>query len=246
MRNFIADSMPDLIGNLKEHIKTFLRKEVELAKKEISEKISTYARNSVKLVVGGFVAYAGLIVFLAGIGLVIGFAFKRLGLDATLAVFIGLAIVGFFASAIGGIMLLQGIKTFSATSPVPEKAIDTMKQITDGTGVQIAKPPETEDPRSSDALYESASRTAERVQEAKEELAFQLSPRELKERAVRHIKEHPLMWSAAALGGAATVATGSVLLGRKLSDPHGRRWAPLAPLAKMAGLAAIAIKRRRR
>lgn len=68
MRNFIADPIADLIGDLKENITKFISQEVELAKKEISEKTSTYARNTVKLVAGGFVAYAGLIVFLAGIG----------------------------------------------------------------------------------------------------------------------------------------------------------------------------------
>jgi len=214
MRNFMLDSIADLAGDLKENVVTLLRQEVELAKKEISEKTSTYGRNSAKLVAGGIIAYAGLIVFLAGVGLILGFAFEKLGLDTTLAVFIGLGIAGFIAGAAGGLMVLRGIKAISATPPVPEKTIDMLKRISDTNGHHTPKPRRMKETRSSDELYESAIETAERVQKDKEELAFRLSPRQLKRRAVQHMKAHPLMWSAAALGGAA-VATGSILFGRK-------------------------------
>jgi Putative Actinobacterial Holin-X, holin superfamily III len=221
VRNFIANSISELIGDLKESITTFIRKEVELAKKEMSEKMSTYTRNGVKLVVGGSVAYAGLIVFLAGIGLIIGFGFETLGLDTTLAVFIGLSIVGILAGSIGALVALQGIKAISAVPPLPEKTIAGIKQLTDGSGTQTSNSPGTDDPRSSDALHASASGAAERFHEGKEGLVFKLSPRHWKEHAVRHIKEHPLMWSAAALGGAATMATGGILLGRKILPRRG-------------------------
>lgn len=214
MRNSIVDSITDLITDLKENVTKFLREEVELAKKEMSEKASTYARNAVRLVVGGLVAYAGLIVFLAGIGLIIGLAFERLGLDTTLAVFIGLGIVGFLAGAVGGLMVLLGAKAIAATPPVFEKTIDTIKQISNVKSLQKLKPRRTEKPRSTDELHESAIKAAERVQEDKEELAFRLSPRQLEKRTVQHMKEHPLTWIAAALGGAAVV-TGSILFGRK-------------------------------
>lgn len=219
MRNFIAYSIVDLIGDLKENAMTLLRQEVELAKKEMSEKASTYARNGVRLVAGGLVAYAGLIVFLAGVGLIIGFAFERLGLDTALAVFFGLGISGFLAGAAGGIMVLLGAKAISATPPLPEKTIDTIKQISDVKSFQTSKPRRTKQLRSSDELHESAIETAERVHEDKQELAFRLTPRQLKRRTVQNMKDHPLVWSAAALGGAA-VATGSVLYGRKLLN-HG-------------------------
>ncbi len=214
MRNFMLDSIADLTSDLKENVTTFFREEVELAKKEISEKASIYTRNSVKLLAGAFVAYAGLIVFLAGIGLIICFAFERLGLDMTLAVFIGLGIVGFLAGAGGGLLVFLGIKGFSATPPVPEKTIDMLKRISDSNGHHTSKPRLAKERRSSDELYELAFETAERVRVDKEELAFRLSPRQLRKHAVRHMKEHPLMWSAAVLGGAALV-TGSILLGRK-------------------------------
>jgi hypothetical protein len=216
MRNFMVDPIADLVSDLKENVTTFFRQEVELAKKEISEKTSICVRSSVKLVAGGIIAYAGLIVILAGIGLIIGFAFERLGLNNTLAVFIGLGIAGLVAGAVGGLLVLQGIKAVSATPPVPKKTIDSLWRISDMNGHQSSKPRRTKERRSSDELYESAIETADRVQKDKEELAFRLSPRQLKKRTLQHMKEHSLMWSAAALGGAA-VATGSILFGRKFS-----------------------------
>ena len=224
MRNFIVGSIADLITDLKENITKFLREEVELAKKEMSEKASAYARNSVRLVVGGFVAYAGLIVFLAGIGLIIGFAFERLGLDTALAVFIGLAIAGFLASAVGGLTVLLGAKAIAATPPVPEKTMDAINHITNVKFLQTPKPRRTKDQRSTNELHDLAIETAERVQEDKEELAFRLSPQQLKKRTVQHMKEHPLMWIAAALGGAAVV-TGSIWYGRKpMARGTGALW----------------------
>ncbi|HEX3625499.1 MAG TPA: phage holin family protein [Verrucomicrobiae bacterium] len=222
MRNFISDSIHDLVADIKDNLTTFIREEIELVKKEMSEKASTYVRNGVKLAVGGFIAYAGLIVFLAGIGLIIGFGFERLGLDPVLAVFIGLAIVGLLAGAIGAFMVLHGIKVISATPPMPEKTIDTFRQIgsgADGRGFETpkTKPSRTEDPRSAAELHKSVIGTAE-------ELASKLSPRDLRKRAVRHMKEHPMAWGVTALGGAATLATGAALLGRKSLGRRALKW----------------------
>src|SRR5437667_3349010 len=90
-----------LIGDLKDETKTFVKEEIQLAKAEISEKISCMGRNAVSLAVGGFVAYAGLIIFLGGLGILLAFAFEKLGLDTALAGFIGFAIIGLVAAGVG-------------------------------------------------------------------------------------------------------------------------------------------------
>src|SRR5437667_11744019 len=73
-----------LIGDLKDETKTFIKEEVQLAKAEISENISHMGRNAVGLAIGGFVACAGLIVFLAGPRLVIWFGLEEVGLATPL------------------------------------------------------------------------------------------------------------------------------------------------------------------
>src|SRR5881227_2832610 len=110
-----------LIGDLKDETKTFIKEEVQLAKAEISENISHMGKNAVGLAIGGIVAYAGLIVFLAGLGLLLAFAFEQLGLQPVLAGFIGLAIIGFFVMVIGGVLILKGIKAFKAGSLAPRR-----------------------------------------------------------------------------------------------------------------------------
>src|SRR5690242_3924041 len=96
-----------LVRQLANDTKTLLRQEIELAKAELSEKAAFLTRNSIAIAVGGFVAYAGLIVFLMGLGWLIGWALQKAGLEAMLAGFIGLAIVGVIIMAVGGIFIMK-------------------------------------------------------------------------------------------------------------------------------------------
>jgi hypothetical protein len=80
---FDGSSVVELVKDLREQVKVFLREEVHLAKAEFSEKISHVVKDAINIAIGGFVAYAGLIVFLAGIGALLAFAFQRLELDPT-------------------------------------------------------------------------------------------------------------------------------------------------------------------
>src|SRR3954470_19227954 len=110
MHNGNGNSIVGLVKDLSQQAKTFFKEEVHLAKAELSEKISSVAKDSVNIAIGGFVAYAGLIIFLGALGVLLGFAFQRLGLDPLMAEFIGLGIVGFLIIAVGALMLLSGLK----------------------------------------------------------------------------------------------------------------------------------------
>src|ERR1051325_8842530 len=57
-------SIIGLIGQLPEAAKSFVRKEIDLFKTEISEKISSLGRNLVALLVGGFIAVTALTLLL--------------------------------------------------------------------------------------------------------------------------------------------------------------------------------------
>jgi len=75
MRN--GSSLLGLVKELKDGVKIFIREEIQLAKTEMAEKISCFGGNSAAVGIGGFVAYAGLIILLAGLGAVLAFAFER-------------------------------------------------------------------------------------------------------------------------------------------------------------------------
>src|SRR5262245_54331552 len=89
-----------LFRDLKNEAKTFMREEVQLAKTEIAENVSSMGKNGVSIAIGGFVAYAGAILFLAGIAFIIAFGLEKLGLDRMLAVFVGFAVLGLLVTGI--------------------------------------------------------------------------------------------------------------------------------------------------
>src|SRR5882672_7689353 len=156
-----GSSIFDLFKDLREEVKTFLREEVHLAKAELSEKISRMGKESVNIAIGGFVAYAGLIVFLGAFGMLIAFGLQRLNLDPFLSAFIGLGAMGFIVIAVGAIMLLSGIKALKKESLTPERTIESLQRAK-GTNHHVDKPSAPrpkKDGRSSAEIERSVVRT---------------------------------------------------------------------------------------
>src|SRR6266478_729133 len=108
-----GSSIFDLVKDLREEVKTFLREEVHLAKAELSEKISRMGKESVNIAIGGFVAYAGLIVFLGALG--------------------------FIVIAVGASMLLSGLKALKKQSLTPERTIESLQRVK-GTNHHVDRP----------------------------------------------------------------------------------------------------------
>src|SRR6516162_781921 len=118
-----------LVHSLTNDTKRLLRQEIELAKAEVSEKVSFFSRNAVAVAIGGFIAYAGLIVFLVGVGWLVGWAFQKAGVQPVLAEFLGLVTIGLLVAAAGGVLVLKGMKTFSKNSLAPQRTIHTLQRL---------------------------------------------------------------------------------------------------------------------
>lgn len=100
-------SIATLFSDLTQETTTLLRKEVELAKVEISEKVSQTQSGLVSLATGGAIAYAGLLVLLAAA--VYGLADLldgNMGLSAL--------IIGVVVAIIGYLLLLRGRRNLKA------------------------------------------------------------------------------------------------------------------------------------
>jgi len=210
-----GSSIFDLFKDLREEAKTFLREEVHLAKAELSEKISRAGKESVNIAIGGFVAYAGLIVFLGALGMLIAFALQRLNLDPFLSAFIGLGAMGFIVIAVGAIMLLSGIKALKKESLTPERTIESLQRVK-GTKQYVDKPtaPKAQkDERSSAEIEESVFRTESQMAETLEELGDRLSMTHLRRQAKVEVQKHPYRWSLVAMGAG---VCGSFIMKRKL------------------------------
>lgn len=207
-----------LFHDLKDNVKELFSEEIGLVKREMTEKISCFSHEAITLAIGGAVAYAGLIVFLGGLGILLGFALQKLDLDPLLANFIGLAAIGFIVIAAGVVMILKAVKGFSSGSLAPRKTIATFKHLKGTEGVEEpqrrVKTREKKPQRSSEELQRAVFATEERIGETLKEVAYRASPARIKDRTVEHIRTHPYQWSLLALAGG---LLGSHLVRRKFS-----------------------------
>jgi ElaB/YqjD/DUF883 family membrane-anchored ribosome-binding protein len=210
--------LPRLLRGLTHDVKLFFQEEVELAKREMAEKVSCYTRNAITLAVGGFVAYAGLIVLLGGLGFLAAFGFQKLGLEPLLADCLGLGAVGLVIVLIGLILLLKGMAAISTGSLAPERTIHALKHFKGDDGdTYVGSQQKHDAPKPSpEELEKEVLETENRIGETIEAIAYRTSPARIKEKAAEHIQTHPYTWSAVALGSG---LVGSLLLTRK-----GRRY----------------------
>lgn len=123
-----SPSLTALLQDLRNETSTLLRQEVSLAKAELSEKATRLTSNAVQLAIGGFVAYAGLIVLLFGFGDLLASLFINLGMDADLAAWLAPSLVGLIVALIGVMMLAKAKKALSADKLVPEQTIESLRE----------------------------------------------------------------------------------------------------------------------
>ena len=104
-------SIGDLVAALSRETGVLVRKEVELAKTELTAKVRHASTHVVTTAAGVALAHAGLLVLLAAI--VIGLT--QLGVTPWLSA----AIVGFGTIGIGYLLVNKGLKAFRGASVVP-------------------------------------------------------------------------------------------------------------------------------
>jgi len=207
MRNssFSGTSLFGLFGDLKDETRTLIKEEVKLAKTEIGEKVSRMGRNGASLAVGGFVAYAGLIVFLAGLGALLGYAFQLMGLTGPLAMFLGFAIIGLIAGGIGYAFIAEAIKHFSSESLAPEKTIETLRDLKPTYSDLHATAPQPteaapEPKRSSDEIQAAVVATENVMGDTVSEISRRLTPHYASEQFKGKFHAHPYRWNLIAMG----------------------------------------------
>lgn len=92
-------SLGELFSELTQETRTLLRQEVELAKAEVSEKVSQAEKGLVSLTVGGLVAYAGFLGLCAA---------AIIGLSLVVDLWIAALAVGIIVLAVGLILVNVG------------------------------------------------------------------------------------------------------------------------------------------
>ena len=107
-----------LFADLARETTNLARTEIELAKAELSEKAGQAAGGVAFLAVGGFIAYAGLLVLLAA---------AVLGLALYVQPWLAALIVGGVVLAIGAVLLLMGKNRLSANNLQPKRTMETLR-----------------------------------------------------------------------------------------------------------------------
>jgi uncharacterized membrane protein YqjE len=115
-------SIADLVVEVSENASTLVREEIELAKAEVSEKVSKLARGAGVGIAAGAFAFLALIMILHGIAWVLGEELFSgniwAGYFVTAAIFLLLA-------ALAGWIASKALK--AGAPPVPEQAIEEAK-----------------------------------------------------------------------------------------------------------------------
>ena len=113
-------SLGDLFSELSRETSTLIRKEMELAKREMAANLKEAGTHAGMVAAGGALAHAGLLVLLAAF--VIGLA--QLGVTPWLAaLIIGLVTVG-----IGYVMANRGLSNLRRTNIAPVQSMESIKE----------------------------------------------------------------------------------------------------------------------
>jgi cytochrome c biogenesis protein ResB len=118
-------SLGELFAELSRETSMLIRKEVELARTEMTQKARTAATHGAMVAAGGALAHAGLLVLLAGI--VLGLA--QLGVPAWLSAFIVAAAV----IAIGYGVAMRGISALRNTNLAPTQTMESLESLKEDT-----------------------------------------------------------------------------------------------------------------
>lgn len=113
-------SLGELFAELSRETGTLIRKEVELAKTELSSNMAQVGKNAGMAAAGGALAYGGVLMLLAAIAM----GLIALGVTPWLAALI----VGVAAAGIGYALISSGVAAMRRTPVAPVKSMESLKE----------------------------------------------------------------------------------------------------------------------
>jgi hypothetical protein len=113
-------SIGELFGQLTQDMTLLVRQEIQLARTEMSDKLSRFTTNLVSVLSGGFVAYLGGLALVAALIL----AVRDL---ANISLALSALIVGAVLAIVGYVMLQKGVKELKRVDLAPRRTVETLK-----------------------------------------------------------------------------------------------------------------------
>lgn len=113
-------SIGELFGQLSQDMTLLFRQELQLARTEMSDKISRLTTNLISVAAGGFVAYLGGLALVAALIL----AIRDL---ANISLAVSALIVGAVLAIAGYFMLQRGMKELKRVDLAPRRTVESLK-----------------------------------------------------------------------------------------------------------------------
>lgn len=110
----------ELFGELTRETGMLIRQQMELARLELSQRVSRLGRGLTRVVIGGALATGGLLAIVAGIVL----AVTALGVPA----WVSALVVGAVLALIGYVLAQQAIAAMSREELAPQATLETLKE----------------------------------------------------------------------------------------------------------------------
>ena len=120
-------SFGDLLREVTSDIAALFRKEVELAKTELSEKASEVGKSVGSLAVGGAVMFAGALALLAAVVNLVGWVLAEIT-SPELAVWLAPLLVGLVLAWAGYGMVTKAMAALRTVSLAPEKTTQSLQE----------------------------------------------------------------------------------------------------------------------
>jgi Putative Actinobacterial Holin-X, holin superfamily III len=113
-------SIGELFGQLTQDMTLLVRQEIQLARTEMSEKLSRVTTNLISVLSGGFVAYIGALALVAALIL----ALQDL---ANISPWVSALIVGAVLAVAGYVMLKRGLTELKRVDLAPRRTVENIK-----------------------------------------------------------------------------------------------------------------------
>ena len=109
----------DLFSDLASDLSELVRKEVELARLEVGQKVKRVGKNVGYLVVGGAVAFAAMLAIIAAIIML---------LDKVMPAWGAALLVGLVVAGIGWLLIGKATAALQETDLTPQQTVETLKE----------------------------------------------------------------------------------------------------------------------
>jgi ribosomal protein S18 acetylase RimI-like enzyme len=114
-------SIGELLAQLSQETAELVRREVQLAEAEMTQKAYRAGKNAGFVAAGGAVAYAGLLAIVAGMIMLLGRSRRRRPWLS--AFFVGLSVAG-----VGSLLALKGIEALRQEGVAPQETLETLEE----------------------------------------------------------------------------------------------------------------------